>query len=121
MFLAARGLPSLCLVMATLVGGTMSAGAANTLNCYLDRDIDAVMHRPTNRPLVTGPVAPRAALVFGRALTVASTLWLGLLVNWLSAGLALGALLFYVGVYTALLKRRTAQNIVRGRAAGWLT
>ena len=85
MFLAARGVPSLWLVLATLVGGTMSAGAANTLNCYLDRDIDAIMHRTSNRPLVTGTVSPRAALVFGIALTVASTLWLGLLVNWLSA------------------------------------
>ena len=84
----------------------------------LDRDIDAIMHRTSNRPLVTGTVSPRAALVFGIALAVASTLWLGLLVNWLSAWLALGALLFYVVVYTMLLKRRTAQNIVWGGAAG---
>src|SRR4051812_8476247 len=118
MFLAEQGVPDLWLVVATLVGGTLSAGAANTLNCYLDRDIDALMHRTSRRPLVTGTVSPRAALVFGVALTVASTLWLGLLVNWLSAWLALGALLFYVGVYTALLKRRTAQNIVWGGAAG---
>jgi heme o synthase len=118
MFLAERGVPSLWLVLATLVGGTMSAGAANTLNCYLDRDIDAIMHRTSSRPLVTGTVSPRGALVFGVALTVLSTLWLGVLVNWLSAWLALGALLFYVGVYTALLKRRTAQNIVWGGAAG---
>jgi protoheme IX farnesyltransferase len=96
----------------------MSAGAANTLNCLLDRDIDAVMHRTSNRPLVTGTVTPRAALVFGLALTVASTLWLGLLVNWLSAWLAFGALAFYVFIYTMLLKRRTPQNIVWGRAAG---
>ncbi len=118
MFLAQRGVPSLWLVAATLVGGTLSAGAANTLNCYLDRDIDAVMHRTSNRPLVTGTISPRAALVFGIALTVLSTLWLGLFVNVLSAGLALAALLFYVGVYTALLKRRTSQNIVWGGAAG---
>ncbi len=118
MFLAQRGVPSLWLVAATLVGGTLSAGAANTLNCYLDRDIDALMHRTSSRPLVTGTVSPRAALVFGVVLTVLSTLWLGLLVNVLSAALALAALLFYVGVYTALLKRRTAQNIVWGGAAG---
>lgn len=118
MFLAERGVPPLWLVLATLVGGTLSAGAANTLNCYVDRDIDAMMHRTSTRPLVTGTISPRAALVFGLALTVASTLWLGLLVNWLSSLLALAALVFYVGVYTLLLKRRTAQNIVWGGAAG---
>ncbi len=118
MFLADRGVPSLVLVLATLVGGTLSAGAANTLNCYVDRDIDAMMHRTSKRPLVTGTISPQAALVFGIALAAVSTLWLGLLVNWLSSMLALGALLFYVGVYTMLLKRRTAQNIVWGGAAG---
>ena len=118
MFLAQRGVPSLWLVVVTLVGGTLSAGAANTLNCYLDRDIDAMMHRTSNRPLVTGTISPRAALVFGSALTVVSTVWLGLLVGWLSSALALAALVFYVGVYTALLKRRTSQNIVWGGAAG---
>ncbi|KJK10663.1 protoheme IX farnesyltransferase [Terrabacter sp. 28] len=118
MFLAEQGVPALWLVVATVVGGTLSAGAANTLNCYIDRDIDAVMHRTSRRPLVTGTITPRGALVFGVALTVVSTLWLGLLVNWLSAWLALGALLFYVFGYTLLLKRRTAQNIVWGGAAG---
>jgi protoheme IX farnesyltransferase len=118
MFLAEQGVPDLWLVVATVVGGTLSAGAANTLNCYIDRDIDAVMHRTSRRPLVTGTISPRGALVFGVALTVVSTLWLGLLVNWLSAWLALGALLFYVFGYTLLLKRRTAQNIVWGGAAG---
>ncbi len=118
MFLAEQGVPDLWLVVATVVGGTLSAGAANTLNCYIDRDIDAVMHRTSRRPLVTGTVSPRGALVFGVALTVVSTVWLGLLVNWLSAWLALGALLFYVFGYTLLLKRRTAQNIVWGGAAG---
>jgi protoheme IX farnesyltransferase len=118
MFLAEQGVPDLWLVVATVVGGTLSAGAANTLNCYIDRDIDAVMHRTSRRPLVTGTVSPRGALVFGVALAVGSTLWLGLLVNWLSAWLALGALLFYVFGYTLLLKRRTAQNIVWGGAAG---
>ena len=118
MFLAARGVPDLLLVVATLVGGTLSAGSANTLNCYIDRDIDAVMHRTSKRPLVTGTISPRGAMVFGVALGVVSTVWLGLLVNWLSAWLALAALLFYVLGYTLLLKRRTAQNIVWGGAAG---
>ncbi len=118
MFLAEQGVPDLWLVVATVVGGTLSAGAANTLNCYIDRDIDAVMHRTSRRPLVTGTITPRGALLFGGALTVLSTAWLGLLVNWLSAWLALGALLFYVFGYTLLLKRRTAQNIVWGGAAG---
>ena len=118
MFLAQQGVPDLWLVVATVVGGTLSAGSANTLNCYIDRDIDAVMHRTSNRPLVTGTVSPRGALVFGVTLAVVSTLWLGLLVNWLSAWLALAALLFYVFGYTLLLKRRTTQNIVWGGAAG---
>jgi heme o synthase len=118
MFLAEQGVPDLWLVLVTVVGGTLSAGAANTLNCYIDRDIDAVMHRTSRRPLVTGTIGPRGALVFGVALAVGSTVWLGLLVNWLSAWLALGALLFYVFGYTLLLKRRTAQNIVWGGAAG---
>nr|WP_281287996.1 heme o synthase [Humibacillus xanthopallidus] len=118
MFLAQQGVPNLWLVVATVVGGTLSAGSANTLNCYIDRDIDAVMHRTSNRPLVTGTVSPRGALLFGVALAVVSTVWLGVLVNWLSAWLALAALLFYVFGYTLLLKRRTAQNIVWGGAAG---
>ena len=118
MFLAQRGLPPLWLIASTLVGGTFSAAAANTLNCYLDRDIDAVMHRTENRPLITGAISPPAALRFGAVLAVASTLWLGLLVNWLSAALSLGAIVLYVGFYTMLLKRRTSQNIVWGGAAG---
>ena len=118
MFLADGGVPDLLLVLNTLIGGTLSAGSANTLNCYIDRDIDAVMHRTSNRPLVTGTISPRGAIVFGLALGLVSTLWLGFLVNWLSAGLALLALLFYVVGYTMMLKRRTAQNIVWGGAAG---
>jgi len=118
MFLAQRGLPSLWLIVSTLVGGTLSAAAANTLNCYLDRDIDSVMHRTENRPLVTGAITPAAALRFGAVLAVLSTLWLGLVVNWLSAALSLGAILLYVVLYTMVLKRRTSQNIVWGGAAG---
>lgn len=85
---------------------------------YIDRDIDALMDRTSQRPLVTGMVSPREGLIFGLALAVISTLWFGFLVNWLSAALALGALLFYVVVYTMILKRRTSQNIVWGGIAG---
>ncbi|NGN67463.1 protoheme IX farnesyltransferase [Streptomyces sp. A7024] len=118
MFLAAQGVPDLWLVLATCIGGYLSAGGANALNMYLDRDIDALMHRTEQRPLVTGIVSPREGLVFGLTLTVVSTAWFALLVNPLSAALALGANLFYVVVYTMLLKRRTSQNIVWGGIAG---
>ncbi len=118
MFLAERGVPHVGLVMATLVGGSMSAGAANTFNCIHDRDIDAVMHRTSSRPLVTGTISVGQALAFGIALTIASTLVLGFFVNWLSSALAFVALAFYVAVYTIALKRRTPQNIVWGGAAG---
>jgi protoheme IX farnesyltransferase len=118
MFLADKGIPSLWLIVATLVGGSLSAGAANTFNCVYDRDIDAEMHRTSNRPMVTGEITPREGLVFGAVLTVASTLWFGLFVNWLSALLSLGAIVMYAVGYTMILKRRTAQNIVWGGAAG---
>ncbi|MBO0827163.1 MAG: heme o synthase [Streptosporangiales bacterium] len=118
MFLAARGLPPLWPVVATLVGGTLSAGSANALNCYIDRDIDLAMRRTRRRPLPTASVSPREALVFGVVLGVVSTVWLALAVNPLSAWLALGANLFYVLVYSALLKRRTSANIVWGGIAG---
>ncbi|WP_270889403.1 heme o synthase [Pedococcus sp. 5OH_020] len=118
MFLAQKGVPSLWLIVATLVGGTLSAGAANTFNCVYDRDIDAQMHRTSNRPMVTGEVSPREGLVFGTALAVGSTVWLALTVNLLSASLSLGAILLYAVGYTMILKRRTAQNIVWGGAAG---
>lgn len=118
MFLAKQGVPDPLLVLWVVVGGFMSAGGANALNMYIDRDIDAVMSRTERRPLVTGMVSPREALVFGISLGVISTLWLGLLVNWLASGLALTALLFYIFVYTLGLKRRTAQNIVWGGIAG---
>lgn len=118
MFLAERGIPGLWLMVATLIGGVLAAASANTLNCYLDRDIDARMHRTENRPLVTGAISPKAALNFGVVVGVASVLWLGLLVNVISAALALGAIVLYVGFYTILLKRRTSQNIVWGGVAG---
>jgi protoheme IX farnesyltransferase len=118
MVLAAGGMPAAGLVAATLLGGTLAAGSANTLNCYVDRDIDARMHRTRRRPLVTGEVTPRQALVFGIALGIAATAWLAVVVNVVSAALALAAILFYVFVYTLGLKRRTPQNIVWGGAAG---
>jgi heme o synthase len=118
MFLAEQGVPDLWLVLATCLGGYLSAGGANALNMFIDRDIDALMHRTENRPLVTGIVRPAECLVFGLTLAVVSTLWFGLTVNWMSAALSLGALLFYVVVYTMLLKRRTSQNIVWGGIAG---
>ncbi|GAA2807302.1 heme o synthase [Streptomyces showdoensis] len=120
MFLAEQGVPDLWLVLATCFGGYLSAGGANALNMYIDRDIDALMDRTSQRPLVTGVLTPREGLVFGLTLAVVSTLWFGLLVNWLSAALSLGALLFYVVVYTMILKRRTTQNIVWGGIAGCL-
>jgi protoheme IX farnesyltransferase len=118
MFLAHKGIPSLWLIVATLVGGALSAGAANTFNCVYDRDIDAEMHRTSNRPMVTGEISPRAGLVFGVVLTVASTVWFAVFTNWLSAALSLGAIVMYAVGYTMILKRRTAQNIVWGGAAG---
>jgi heme o synthase len=118
MFLAAHGVPRLTLVLATLVGGTLAAGSANALNCYLDRDIDQRMRRTRRRPLPAHEVAPTSALVFGAVLGVAATAWLGVTVNWLSALLALAANAFYVLVYTMLLKRRTWQNTVWGGIAG---
>jgi protoheme IX farnesyltransferase len=118
MFVAAEGVPSLGLVLATFVGGTLSAGSANALNCVYDRDIDERMRRTRRRALPRHQVTPRAALVFGLVLGVVSTLMLGLLVNWLSAALALTANLFYVLVYTMVLKRRTWQNVIWGGAAG---
>jgi heme o synthase len=118
MMLAARGLPGLGLVVGTLVGGTLAAGSANALNCYYDRDIDAIMLRTKNRPLNQSLVSPRSAVVFGFVLGGLSLTLLWLTTNVLSAALAAAAIAFYVLVYTRLLKRRTAQNIVWGGAAG---
>lgn len=118
MFLAAQGIPNLWLVLATVAGGAMSAGSANALNCVIDADIDQVMRRTRRRPLPRHAVSNRSALIFGLVLGVVSTLWLGFLVNWLSAVLALAANVFYVVGYSMILKRRTSQNIVWGGAAG---
>jgi len=118
MVLAARGWPSMWTLAATLVGGTLAAGSANTINCVVDRDIDAVMARTKRRPMVRAQIGPVAALRFGLVLGMAATALLGLAVNWTSALLADGAILFYVFVYTLGLKRRTPSNIVIGGAAG---
>jgi protoheme IX farnesyltransferase len=118
MIVAQRGLPSLGLVVATLVGGALAAGGANAVNMYLDRDIDRLMRRTQKRPLVTGAVSPASALVFACALEAVAFLVLWGFVNLLSAVLALGATAFYIGVYTVWLKRRSTQNIVIGGAAG---
>jgi heme o synthase len=118
MFFAARGIPELGLVVATVVGGTLSAGSASALNCVYDRDIDEQMRRTRRRALPTHVVTVRAALVFGLTLALVSTFVLGMWVNWLSAGLSVLANAFYVLVYTMVLKRRTTQNIVWGGLAG---
>lgn len=118
MILAQGGMPNLWLVLATTIGGAMSAASAAAFNMYLDRDIDAHMHRTENRPLVTGEISPRAGLVFAWTLAVASTVWLLVTTNWLAAVLSVAAIFFYVVIYTMILKRRTEQNIVWGGIAG---
>ena len=118
MILATGGLPSLWLMAATVVGGAMSAGGANALNMYIDRDIDKLMHRTRNRPLVTGAVRPVEALLFASALIVVSFVWLWAFANLLAAALATAAAAFYVFVYSLWLKRSSVRNIVIGGAAG---
>jgi heme o synthase len=118
MIVAERGLPPVWLMIATLLGGALAAGGANAINMVVDRDIDAVMERTRKRPLVTGAVTPRNALVFAIVLEVVAFVELWAWVNLLSAALALSATLFYVFVYTLWLKRTNSQNIVIGGAAG---
>jgi heme o synthase len=120
MLLAQRGLPPARIFAMTLVGGALAAASANTINCYLDRDIDAIMRRTARRPLAGSghTVTPREALTFGILLGAVATALLGTMVNWLAASLADAAILFYVFVYTMGLKRRTAANIVIGGTAG---
>jgi protoheme IX farnesyltransferase len=118
MILAQGGIPNLWLVLATVVGGFMSAGSAGAFNCYIDRDIDRVMKRTKGRPLVTGELSDREALVFSYALGVASILVLGFFANWFAAALSFLAILLYVVFYTIILKRRTSQNIIWGGIAG---
>jgi protoheme IX farnesyltransferase len=118
MVVAQRGLPSGWLVLATLAGGALAAAGANAINMYVDRDIDRLMKRTRGRPLVTGEISPANALAFAVVLEVAAGVELWLVVNPLSAALALSATLFYVFVYTLWLKRTSTQNIVIGGAAG---
>ncbi len=118
MVVAKHALPSIWLMLATLLGGALAAGGANAINMYVDRDIDKVMHRTRNRPLVTGTLTPKAALRFAVTLEVLAFAELWSAVNLLSAVLAVSATLFYVFVYTLWLKRRSKQNIVIGGAAG---
>jgi protoheme IX farnesyltransferase len=118
MFLAAGGFPTWALVCWTLLGGTLAAGGANVLNCFLDRDIDAMMHRTAHRPSATGQISGSRTVTFGLILSVLSVSVLAFTVNLLSATLAAFAIAFYVIGYTMLLKRRTSQNIVWGGAAG---
>ena len=118
MFVAEQGVPSVWLMVATVLGGTFAAGGANATNMVVDADIDALMERTKDRPLVTGVVSPRNALVFAITLEVVAFAWLVAFVNLLSAVLAVSATLFYVFVYTLWLKRTSTQNIVIGGAAG---
>ena len=118
MVVAQRGLPPVWLMVATVAGGTLAAGGANAINMYADRDIDKLMKRTAKRPLVTGVIEPRNALVFAISLEVLAFVELWALVNLLSAALAVSATLFYVFVYTLWLKRRSTSNIVIGGAAG---
>jgi protoheme IX farnesyltransferase len=120
MVLAAKGFPPLALIAWTLIGGSLAAGSANAINCYIDRDIDVLMTRTRRRPLPAHQVEPANAVVFGVVLGVISFAILGYFVNLLSAFLALLAIAFYVVVYTLMLKRTTPQNIVIGGAAGAL-
>jgi heme o synthase len=118
MVLAAGKLPSLALILAVLLGGALAAGGANTINCWIERDRDQLMRRTHHRPLPSGAIAPRHALIFGVMLEAVAFGWLWSVVNLLSAALAVSAMLFYVFVYTIWLKPRSTHNIVIGGAAG---
>lgn len=118
MIVAHNGIPSVWLITATVLGGTLAAGGAHAFNMYIDRDIDRLMERTRHRPLVTGEITPREAIVFAFAIEGAAFLWLWGFVNLLSACLAVSATLFYVFVYSLWLKRTSTSNIVIGGAAG---
>ncbi len=118
MMLAAQGWPSWRLLAATLVGGTLAAGAANVFNCYYDRDIDKLMQRTSRRPLVTGAVSPREALVFGVVLSVASIALLAVTTTLLAAALAAAAIFYYAVLYTIVLKRHTRHSTLFGGVPG---
>ena len=118
MVVAEQGMPSLWLMCATVIGGALAAGGSNAVNMYVDRDIDKLMERTKNRPLATGAIEPRNALIFAIVLEIVAFVFLWTTVNLLSAALAVSACLFYVFVYTLWLKRSSSQNIVIGGAAG---
>jgi protoheme IX farnesyltransferase len=118
MMLAAEGWPTWELLLFTLLGGTLAAGAANVFNCYYDRDIDRLMHRTQRRPLVTGQVSPRGALVFGIVLTVVSIAVLAATTTLLAAALAAGAIFYYAVLYTVVLKRQTRHSTLFGGVPG---
>ncbi|MCC6802953.1 MAG: protoheme IX farnesyltransferase [Anaerolineae bacterium] len=118
MVIAADGIPHVTILLPTLLGGALSAAGASVINQYFDRDMDAKMSRTARRPIPSGRVEPINALLFGLALVVWSTLILGVFVNWLAAGLALGGAIYYVLIYTMLLKRNTVLNILIGGGAG---
>jgi heme o synthase len=118
LFLAYKGLPSLLVTVVVVFGGALAAGSANALNCYIDRDIDEIMRRTSARPLVKNTVSPRSALIFGLVLAVVSVTLFAVTTNLLAAGLALGAIFYYVVIYTMLLKRHTSQSTLWGGACG---
>ncbi len=118
MILAAGSFPNPLLIFATVLGGALSAGSAASFNMYLDRDMDAHMERTENRPIVTGEISPRNALIFSWVLAAVSTVWLWFTTNWLTTLLSVSAIFFYVVIYTMILKRRTEQNIIWGGIAG---
>jgi len=118
LFLAYRGLPSLLVTVVVVVGGALAAGSANSLNCYIDRDIDEIMRRTRSRPLVRHTISPRAALIFGTVLGVISVTLFALTTNLLAAGLTLAAIAYYVVIYTVLLKRHTSQSTLWGGVCG---
>ncbi|MFW3168428.1 heme o synthase [Geodermatophilus sp. CPCC 206100] len=118
MMLASGGWPSWRLLLATMVGGTLAAGAANVFNCWYDRDIDRLMHRTERRPLPMGEVSPRGALVFGVVLTVVSVVLLAVTTTLLAAALALGAIAYYAVLYTMVLKRHTRHSTLFGGVPG---
>jgi protoheme IX farnesyltransferase len=118
LFLAYRGLPSLAVTVVVVFGGALAAGSANALNCYIDRDIDEIMRRTSSRPLVQHTVAPRSALIFGLAIGAVSVALFAVTTNLLAAGLTLGAIFYYVVIYTMLLKRHTSQSTLWGGVCG---
>jgi protoheme IX farnesyltransferase len=118
LFLAYKGLPSLEVTAIVVIGGALAAGSANALNCYIDRDIDEIMRRTRSRPLVSHTVSPRAALIFGVVIGVISVALFAATTNLLAAGLTLGAILYYVVIYTLLLKRHTSQSTLWGGICG---